>query len=147
MEQEYFEKHARAGLIPWIRDGDELKYLMMISSNPKYGGPRPMISKGKIEENESKLEAAIREAEEELGLIRYNMKGEPDLLADERVTLRSGSYDLTVYGVQIYDRHEFDKWCSETEYTEWHTLNSFKEFGRRDHIKYVQILEEKIKNT
>lgn len=138
-----YEKRARAGLIPYLRgeDGD-LRYLMMVSSDPKFGGPRPMISKGKIEHGESTLEAAVREAEEELGFKMRNARGQLVKVAEERVTLHSGTYDLTVYGCEIMDRYDFDKWCDETEFTTWMTLDSFKVKGRKDHVKYVEALEQ-----
>jgi 8-oxo-dGTP pyrophosphatase MutT (NUDIX family) len=143
LDEQQYEKRARAGLIPFMRDDSgELIFLMMVSSNSKFGGPRPMLSKGKIEEGESAYECAIREAEEELGLVRTNMIGEPELLAEERVVLRSGAYQLTVFAVEIRDRWDFGKWCEETEYTEWHTLASFQERGRKDHLKYVEQLAQ-----
>ncbi len=105
-----------------------------------------MISKGKIEDGETKLECAIREAEEELGLVRENMVGEPALLCEERVVLRSGTYDLAVYSVPIRDRWNFTVWCSETEYTEWMSLEQFKERGRRDHVPFVEMLETRLRS-
>lgn len=103
-----------------------------------------MISKGKIEEGESDFECAVREAQEELGLVVENMAEQPELLVKDRVVLRSGTYDLTLYSVPIVTRWLFDKWCDETEYVEWFTLEKFKEVGRRDHIKYVEMLEQKL---
>ena len=143
-----YEKRARAGLIPYMRGEDgNLRYLMMVSSDPKFGGPRPMISKGKIEEGESKLEAAVREAEEELGFKVRNARGTLIEVADERVTLHSASYDLAVFGVEIMDRYDFDKWCDETEFTTWMTLESFRQKGRKDHVKYVEKLEEIVRTS
>lgn len=139
-----YEKRARAGLIPFLYDNGTVLYLMMVSSDPKFGGPRPMISKGKIEDGESPFEAAVREAEEELGFIRRNSRGEYFLIADGRVQLYSGAYHLTVYGVEIQDRYDFDKWCSETEYTVWMSLDDFRKSGRRDHVKFVEELEKKV---
>ena len=136
-----YEKRARAGLIPYLRDDKGvLQFLMMVSSNAKFGGPRPMISKGKIEDGEDTLECAIREAEEELGLLRHNLADKPVLVAQERVVLRSGAYHLTVYAAPIMSRWDFDKWCDETEYTVWMSLDEFREQGRRDHVKYVELL-------
>lgn len=144
-DEDQYEKRARSGLIPYLRDeAGVLQYLMMVSSDPKFGGPKPMISKGKIEDDEGTFDCAIREAEEELGLVRENMIGEPFHLISERVVLRSGTYDLTVYAVQIRDRWNFEKWCDETEYTTWMSLEDFKEHGRRDHIPYVAMLEARL---
>jgi 8-oxo-dGTP pyrophosphatase MutT (NUDIX family) len=142
-----FEKRARAGLVPYmVADDGEIEYLMMVSSDPKFGGPRPMISKGKIEPMEGVLDAAIREAEEELGLKRRNIvSGSIRDLADERVVLHSGTYDLTLFSCEIADRYDFDKWCDETEYVTWMTLEEFKIYGRKDHVKYVEKLEGVVK--
>jgi len=145
LDEEQYEKRPRAGLIPYLKGEDgQYRYLMMVSSNPKFGGPRPMISKGKIEDGEGTLECAIREAEEELGLVRENTIGEPFLIADQRVVLRSGAYNLTVYAVCIRDRWDFGMWCDETEYTLWVTLQEFKENGRKDHIQFVEMLEKRL---
>lgn len=142
-DESAYEKRARAGLIPYMRNDDgSLNYLMMVGSDPKFGGPRPMISKGKIEDGETAIEAAIREAEEELGYKQRNARGAILPLFSGRVELFSGAYDLAVFGVEIQDKYDFDKWCSETAYTEWHTVDSFRKNGRRDHIKFVEMLEE-----
>ena len=143
-----YEKSPRAGLIPFMRDANgQIQYLMMISSDPKFGGPRPMISKGKIEDNEDAMGCAIREAEEELGFKQRNARGDYHPVFEGRVELYSCAYNLTVFGVEIQDRYDFDKWCEETEYVVWMTLDEFKENGRRDHIKFVQRLEEIIRNV
>ena len=143
-----YEKRARAGLIPYMRGEDgNLRYLMMVSSDPKFGGPRPMISKGKIEPGETKHEAAVREAEEELGFKVRNARGTLIQIADERVVLHSASYELAVFGVEIMDRYDFDKWCDETEFTTWMTLESFRQKGRKDHVKYVEKLEEIVRTS
>ena len=141
-----YEKRARSGLIPFMKEGDELKYLMMVCSDPKFGGPRPMISKGKIEEGEAPLETAIREAEEELGFKQRNARGAILPIFDGRQELYSGAYHLSVYGVEIQDKYDFDKWCDETEFTLWMSLEEFKVKGRRDHVKFVEQLEAKVRS-
>lgn len=139
-----YEKEPRAGLIPyiWDHETDTIHYLMMVASDPKFGGPRPMISKGKIEDGETPMSTAIREAEEELGFVQRNKRGDYHQLFFGRQVLRSCAYDLTVYGVEVQSRWDFDKWCEETQYVEWHTLESFKTHGRRDHLKFIEALEE-----
>ncbi len=141
-----YEKRARAGLIPFMREGGELKYLMMVCSDPKFGGPRPMISKGKIEDGETPLEAAVREAEEELGYKQRNARGAVLPIFEGRQELYSGAYTLNVYGVEIQDKYDFDKWCDETEFTLWMTLEEFKAKGRKDHVKFVEQLEQKARS-
>lgn len=146
LDEKGYEKRARAGLIPFLRDENgELHYLMMVSSDPKFGGHRPMISKGKIEPGETKLSCALREATEELGFKERNARGKLIEIADERVTLYSGTYELAVFAVEVMDRYDFDKWCDETEFTLWLTAEQFRARGRRDHIKYVEKLEKIVK--
>ena len=140
-----YEKRARAGLIPFRYNGDEILYLMMVSSDSKFGGPRPMISKGKIEKGETPLVAAIREAEEELGFKQRNARGAVLPIFEGRQELYSGAYQLSVYGVEIQDQYDFDKWCDETEYTVWMSLAEFRDRGRRDHVKFLEVLEERVK--
>lgn len=141
-DEKGYEKRPRAGLIPFMRDTDGvLRYLMMVSSDPKLGGPKPMISKGKLEGNESELECAIREAEEELGFKPRNVRGDYIHIFSGRIELFSGAYNLTVYGIEIQDRYDFDKWCDETEYTLWMSADEFRAKGRKDHIKFVEELE------
>lgn len=145
-EEEGYEKDPRAGLIPYLREKDgSLVYLMMVASDPKFGGPRPMISKGKIEAGESPLECAVREAEEELGLKRRNLRGDFIEVYEGRIELYSCAYQLYVFGVEIQDRYDFDKWCDETEYTTWMDLESFKQKGRKDHVRFVEELERKLR--
>lgn len=146
-DESQYEKAPRAGLIPFIRSDRGIEYLMMIASDPKFGGPRPMISKGKIEDGETQKQAALREAEEELGFNPLNIRGEVMDLADERVELRTGAYQLTLYAVEIADRHDFSMWCDETEYTQWFTLEEFQEQGRRDHVKFVERLHQIVRTT
>lgn len=132
----------KAGFIPYMFDQStgQLKMLFMVASDPKFGGPKPMISKGTIEEGEETLHAAIREAKEELGLKAKNLKNEPFKLWEGFVSLRTSKYDLTVYAAEIKDKTDFDKWESETLYATWMTNESFQEKGRRDHKEIVQLL-------
>lgn len=138
----------RSGLVPFIKDTDgQYRYLLMISSNPRYGGPRPMVSKGKIEEHETAFEAAVREAEEELGFKQSNAAGKSFMIADqEHVHLRSTNYKLTMYAVPVLSKYNFGPWCDETKCTVWLTLREFKDRGRHDHYTFLQRIEERVKH-
>ena len=50
-----------------------------------------------------------------------------------------------MFGVEIQDRYDFDKWCDETEFTTWMDLESFKQKGRKDHVRFVEELERKLR--
>lgn len=142
--KEYYMREKKAGLIPYYYDEKtkSYKYLFMVSSDPKFGGPRPMISKGTVEDGEELFIAAIREAQEELGFIKENTDGSYIRIYDEHVILRSGyEYDLTIFAVRISDRKMFDKPGFETKYTVWMTNESFSKKGRKDHAPIVNFLE------
>jgi 8-oxo-dGTP pyrophosphatase MutT (NUDIX family) len=69
------KKKVKAGLLPYyIKDG-QVHVCLMVPSDPQYGGTEPQISKGNIEPGEDPLEAAKREAEEELGFKPGLAKG------------------------------------------------------------------------
>ena len=59
----------RAGTIPYVNEGGEIKMMFMIPSNSEYGGDQAQIAKGKVEDGETTEFAAIREAKEELGAV------------------------------------------------------------------------------
>ena len=136
--------NPKAGLIPYMYENGILKMLFMVSSNPKFGGPKPMISKGTIEAGEDELVAAIREAEEELGLKKENLKEDPFLVQREYVQLRSSEYDLAIFAAEIKDKYDFNKWCYETAFATWMSVDSFMEKGRKDHKPIVQLLVNKL---
>lgn len=56
---------VKAGILPYHVDGDTLRFLFMISSDPAFGGSDPVVSKGNIDAGvdagESSLQAALRE--------------------------------------------------------------------------------------
>ena len=64
----------RAGVIPFIFEGDQLLMMFMRPSHPDYGGDQLQIAKGKVEDNEDTKETALREGREELGLFKGNIE-------------------------------------------------------------------------
>ncbi|MCS7317104.1 MAG: NUDIX domain-containing protein [Candidatus Dojkabacteria bacterium] len=64
----------KSGFIPLYRKKNLIETVLMIPSNPLFGGTCPQFSKGTWEDFNITLEEnAIKEAEEELGLIRENI--------------------------------------------------------------------------
>lgn len=142
------QQEPKAGLIPYTVDQDgNIKMLFQVSSNPKFGGAKPMISKGGIELGEYPLTAALREAKEELGLIIDNIKSQPWRGWQGDVVLTSASYHLVIYAAEVnsLSRKDFDKPCYETKYTVPMTPESFAEKGRVDHRPIVESIVQQIK--
>lgn len=93
----------------------------MVPSDAKYGGDKPQVAKGRIDPGESQLVAAIREGEEELGLVAENIKWL------EKV---GQSGDLMFYVAEVEDINNFGKYCYETGSTHWLSLEEFLQIGR-----------------
>lgn len=54
--------------------------LLLKSSNPSFGGPAWQLPKGSIDPGEEAYQAAIREANEEAGLMESDIVGKPSAL-------------------------------------------------------------------
>jgi len=137
----------KAGIIPYYFDpkDDQLKFVFMVSSDPAFGGPKPMISKGEVEEGEELLEAAIREGEEELGLKKSNFAEAPFLLDTRTFKSHFGDFEQTTYAVEIKDKKDFGKPHYETKFCPHQTLESFLEKGRENHKDIVRKLAAKLR--
>lgn len=123
-------KLYRAGLLPYVIENGEVKFLFMRPADARYGGDRFQIAKGKIEEGETAEEAAIREASEELGLVSDNV---------ERLTFLGQFLGRTsFYIAAIKDKSLFNAPHFETDITEWMTLSEFQQNGRALHTPIVQ---------
>jgi 8-oxo-dGTP pyrophosphatase MutT (NUDIX family) len=130
-------KH-KAGLIPYKFDEDgELMMLFMISSDPEYGGPDPQISKGNIDNGESALNAALREAHEELGLPKYNIN-KIEKLTDGTFNTGEFQYSLTLFIGEVLDVAKFDPHGDETLFTQWLSVSMFEKVGRKIHLPFVK---------
>lgn len=115
-------KANRAGVIPWLVDGHQVKMLFMRPSNFKFGGPDFQIAKGRIEKGETPEEAAKREALEELGLLESNVEEFKDL----------GIFlgKMQVFLAKVKNKDDFSLYSSETGETNWLTLEEYREVGR-----------------
>ena len=138
------KKITRAGTIPYVIEDDEIVMYFMKPSDAKYGGcadgiARFQVAKGKMEpEDDHYLETAIREAEEELGLIQDNIKGEVSYL---------GNYlgRTKVYICRVKDKILFNEPHFETGETAWMTEEQFLQDGRPLHHYIIQDAVQKIK--
>lgn len=133
------KKVYRAGLICYHigPPNDNIYMLFMRPANP-HGGHDFQCCKGKIEKGETSLQAAIREAKEEVGLFVPNMINEPQHLGNFL-----GRTEM--YIVEIKDSTMFGDTCDETEETIWWTPDDFYEMGRTLHIPIVKAAERLIK--
>lgn len=137
-------KFEKAGLIPYIIEDGEVKMLFMKSSDSQYGGSDPMIAKGHVDEGETTEEAAVREAQEELGLKRSNMQGSPWRAWKGELSGQDAHYPFSVFAVQVKSKDDFDKPHYETESTHWLTMKGFATSGRKSQNKIVQLVAKEI---
>lgn len=144
-QRTYFKPHrqrGKAGLLPYVFDDGEPIFIFMIPSNPKMGGLDPAIAKGNIEAGETPLQAAIREASEELGLRASNMlKDTLDL-----IWTGSGGFSLSIYTCQIINTHDFDEPHFETRETVWMNYEDFSRVGKMWQIPIVKKARDSILN-
>lgn len=124
------KKVYRAGTIPYIVEDGVVKMMFMRPSDSEYGGDKLQLAKGKVEDGERTMDAALREAKEELGLFVGNV------VRTEEVGVFMGR--TTVYVAKIKDRIMFGEPSFETAETAWLTLDEFLAEGRELHRPVVQ---------
>ena len=131
------KKVHRAGTIPYIIENGKIEMMFMQPSDPAYGGSEFQIAKGKIEENETAKDAALREAKEEIGLFIGN------ITLVEEVGLFMGR--TTVFIAKVKDKDMFGAPGEETGNVAWLTPDQFMDEGRILHKPVVQAAVRKIK--
>jgi len=125
------EKIFRAGLIPYIIEDGKIQMLFMKPSDAKFGGNKYQVAKGKREEGESDMDAAVREGGEELGFTRLNSSG--------KVTSLGNFLGRTfVYIVKVKSKNLFTGTDFETGSTKWMTEADFLTNGRDLHKHVVK---------
>jgi 8-oxo-dGTP pyrophosphatase MutT (NUDIX family) len=131
----------KAGMIPYYIDTDgEIKMLFQESSDPDFGGPDPMISKGGLDKGETLLECAMREGLEELGLTTDNYN-EPVHMWKSTMY----GYELNVFMCKVKDPDALVEPDYETKAVHWLSLSEFEEVGRPDHKFIVRYFDSKIR--
>ena len=123
----------KAGLIPYVYEDGEPVFMFMVPSDPAFGGTKPAIAKGNIDPGETVLEAAIREAEEELGLVKTNIISESMRL----IWTGHKGYSMTVFMCEVEDKKNFVEPHFETRSTHWLTAKQFNEQGKSWQISIV----------
>lgn len=140
MAKKQKEKALKAGLIPFFRRADGTVIMQfMVSSDARYGGAAPQISKGNIDPGEDVMTAALREGYEELGLKESNILTSTMRLVHEGLfELKSTSYDMTIFAVEVQNLSDFADPHYETAYTVWLTREQFAKYGRKQHRELVE---------
>lgn len=136
---------GKAGLIPYIIVDGEPEFLTMTSSDATYGGDKPMLSKGGIDPGETPEQAAIREAEEELGLRRSNLAGPVKLALSDTIRGMQGEYQMDIFYAPVRSKTDFDKPHYETLHTTWMTLEDLRREGRGSHLRFFKAAYDRIK--
>lgn len=136
----------KAGLVPYfIEEDGSVKYMFMIPSKKTFGDRSPAIAKGGVEKGETALQAALREAEEELGLNRSNIDMSTlDKVFEGLIMGRIKLQTLTVYTVRVLDKQDFGSTVDETFATIWLTSDGFKKSGYAPHKFIVQDICDRI---
>jgi 8-oxo-dGTP pyrophosphatase MutT (NUDIX family) len=137
-------KSGKAGIIPYIKEDGVVKMLFMKSSDARYGGPDPMISKGHVDEGESFAEAALREGEEELGLKQSNCDGSHWIAWKGELSGYDARYPFHVFAAEVKDKEDFGKPHYETESTHWLSAEEFAQKGRKSQNAIVQSVAKAI---
>ncbi len=128
----------RAGTIPYVVENGQINMLFMRPSDSEYGGFTYQLAKGKVEdEDKDHLEAALREAKEEVGLFIGNV------IRTDEVGVFMGR--TTVFITKVKNKDMFGEPSFETESVKWMTPEQFQMDGRDLHKPVVQACVRMIK--
>ena len=130
------KKRERGGVIPYYIEDGKIQMMFMKPSNRKFGGDNFQIAKGKIEDNETPIEGAFREAKEELGLFGPNVEHSNPLG-------RFGK--IHIFVAKIKDPDMFGDTTDETGAVIWWTPEQFDSDGRSWQKPIVKAAVRKIK--
>lgn len=136
----------RAGLIPYIIEDDIVKMLFFIPSDPAYGGYKFQIAKGRVDSGEEVETAAIREASEELGLKKENIKSVFLVSKEVLSGMDNYNYDFYLYVAEVNNKEDFNPFCDETGEIGWLTMEEYEKKGRKTQLEIVKKCYNKIIN-
>ena len=136
----------KAAFMPYVIENDEPAFLFMVPSNVHFGGDRPQLAKGGIDAGENAQEGAVREAEEELGLKRSNIKPGTIRLAHKAVIQgQTEKAVMHLFIAEVKNKKNFDQPHYETGATFWLTLEQFKKEGRQSQLPFVEAATAAVK--
>ena len=130
------KQKERGGVIPYYIEDGEILMMFMRPSDKKFGGDRFQIAKGKVEDNETPLEGAFREAKEELGLFGPNVETTDPLG-------RFGT--IHIFLAKIKDPNMFGDTTHETGAVTWWNPQEFQSQGRNWQKPIVKAAVRKIR--
>lgn len=131
------EKVYRAGMIVYRMSENNIEMLFMRPSDPEYGTDTLQVPKGRVEPGETNEQAAVREAQEEVGLFKGSIIKGPEELGT--FLGRTSVYVCKVKSDALFGEPDF-----ETAETKWLTLEQFFDEGRTLHQPIVQAAYRKI---
>lgn len=130
------DTNFRAGLIPYCKKNNGYYVCVMKPSDPKYGGSDWQFSKGHIQEQETPQEAAIKEAQEELGYIhKDNYK--LNLLWDNKKNR------ITWYFVETDDM-DLDQFGYESSDVKWFEIIELRNIIRDWQVPILNMLKRRL---
>lgn len=139
-------KINKAGFIPYFIDrNNKVHMLFCLSSDPAFGGDKFMIGKGHVDAGESIEQTALREASEELGLKRSNLKADTVQIGwTGQITGTTETSTMTIYIGEVNDPRDFNIPGHEISKVKWFTPEEFSHDGRPSHKHIVQSCASKI---
>lgn len=130
-------KIYRAGIIPFIINDSKIEMMFMKPSNSDFGGSCFQIAKGRVDEGEDDLTAALREGYEELGLLSSNI--------NRIIDIGSHLGRTHIYLAEVFSKENFTSPHFETGETIWLSEIIYKDIIRNIHISIIDLAIVKIK--
>ena len=141
---EFYRQKDRAAFYPYYFGDQEPFVLMMIPSDPMYGGSEPQVAKGTIEKGESPKNTAIREVHEELGLRPDNFTNFRQVGTTNIDEPDYGVYKVTLFIAEVLDPDNLDDPHWETGWSGWLPLSEAKRRVEKYQARLLSMLENAI---
>ena len=131
----------KAGGFPFIVEDTGISVCLVTSTNPEYGGPDPMIPKGRADHGEQPEITAAREVYEETGIAQTHIKRTLHITT-ENITGLTRSYDFHVYAFELNSK--VAPVANREAIGKWYTLEQASAVIRRSHKPLLDQFIKKI---